>query len=109
METKLFEVRDRGTMIPAIGTKMTATDPRGIALLRRAGYDPFAMHGSALILFTDAQGGRIAHYDEFEFGSARTMSVALQFIRRNWSKLESGDVVDVEFILGETATKKEPE
>lgn len=36
----------------------------------------------------------------------RTMETAHKWIIQNFSGLQDGDVVDVEFILGETSTKK---
>lgn len=37
---------------------------------------------------------------------SRTFPVAHSFIENNWDELKDGDVIDVEFILGETAEKK---
>lgn len=34
------------------------------------------------------------------------MQVAHDFITKNYDTLQSGEVIDVEFILGETTTKK---
>ena len=34
------------------------------------------------------------------------MQAAHQFIESNWSKLKDGDVIDVEFIVGETDRPK---
>ena len=42
-------------------------------------------------------------------GDTRTKPVAHQFIEKNWSTLKDGDVVDVQFILGETAEPKRSE
>ena len=37
---------------------------------------------------------------------ARTMIVAHKFIKEHFDELETGDVIDVEYILGETDTQK---
>jgi len=37
---------------------------------------------------------------------ARTMLEAHRHVAAHWNELQSGDVVDVEFILGETAAPK---
>jgi hypothetical protein len=39
----------------------------------------------------------------------RTYFTAHRYIQENWKNLRSGDVVDVQFILGETEEIKEPE
>jgi len=36
----------------------------------------------------------------------RTMPVAHNYIIENWEEIRDGDVIDVEFILGETTVKK---
>jgi hypothetical protein len=37
------------------------------------------------------------------------MTVAHSYIAQNWDILESGDVIDAEFIRGETDTEKIPD
>ena len=46
--------------------------------------------------------------DPHEWNS-RTMTAAHVYIEMHWSELSDGDVVDVEFILGETAQQKKSE
>jgi hypothetical protein len=63
METKLLEIRDRSTMIPALAIKLSPTgDTAGDYLLRRAGYDL----GRPLIMLTRLTDG--------EAGPSRTPS-----------------------------------
>gem|GEM_PF-2943358 len=46
-------------------------------------------------------------YDPYDWsGTPRTYREAHKYIKQNWGILESGDVIDVEFILGETDTCK---
>jgi hypothetical protein len=102
MIAKLFEVRDRATFLPVIATSMTSpANEAEFYLLRRAGYGV-----QPLILLTrlDADG-RPANYDPYAWGD-RTMRVAHQHIQDHWLTLESGDVVDVEYILGERDAPK---
>lgn len=47
-------------------------------------------------------------YDPYDWGD-RTMTVAHQYIESNFDQLNNGDVVDVEFILGETSVPKRSE
>lgn len=108
METKLFEIRDAATCIPAFGVLLTpkATQTRGqyeaeAFLLRRAGFALEEPH----VMLVRLDGG--AEYDPYKWPRrSRTMHEAHRWISDNWYSLESGDVVDVEFILGETEVAK---
>jgi hypothetical protein len=99
METKLFEVRDRGTCIPVLAVALDAwahpPSSREHLLLRRAGY------GDRCILLGAAEGGPFA-FDPWQHNDARTRCVAHRYIAEHWDALTSGEVVDVRFILGET-------
>ena len=105
MKTKTFEIRDRGTFIPAIATRIAPEDWNDDAnekdryLMRRAGYR------SPLVLLGRIDGGIVPHYDIHEWND-RTYHVAHGFIEKSWDALESGAVVDVQFILGETDAPK---
>lgn len=50
-----------------------------------------------------------AQYDPFRWPNFRTLGNAHQHIIEHWSELTSGDVVDVEFILGESKEPKQSE
>jgi len=46
-------------------------------------------------------------YDCYDWpANPRTYRVAHDYIRHNWHTLEDGDVIDVEYILGETEVPK---
>lgn len=109
MKTILLEVRDSMTFIPVMAIDTDASgyfsDDEGYEqrrwLLRKAGYSP---DGSTIILMNlnDCR----AKFDPYEWGNSRTMAQAHSYIESNWSTLKDGDVIDVEFILGETTEKK---
>jgi hypothetical protein len=104
IETKLFELRDAATFIPVVAMRM---DPAGKPeperyLLRRAGYG----YGTDIVLFTRVEGGDKAEHDCYSWAGRRTFAVAHQYIQLHWGELESGAVVDVEFLLGLRATPK---
>lgn len=110
MITKALEIRDRGTFIPVIAIKMVPDDGMDHEperyLLRRSGYgfdDP-----CVVLCRMECSGvDRNATYDPYSWGGgARTYQVAHQYIIGHFDELESGDVVDVEFILGETSKPK---
>lgn len=102
MKIKLFEVLDRATLIAAIGIELNLEDgnkEKENSLIRHAGYGH-----NPIILFGRLGGGNFS-YDSYSWGD-RTMQAAHDHIENNWNNLESGDVIDVEYILGETEKSK---
>lgn len=100
MRTKLLEIRDVGTFIPALAIKVSGEDGY---LMRRAGFE------SPMIYLITLATERCA-YDPYNWtGGARTLHEAHRYIAEHWMELTDGDVVDVEFILGETSASKRSE
>ena len=105
MEVKTFEIRDEATFIPVLATCLANPTLAEKFLLGRTGFnEPF---GRFVILTRLAAVDR-TQYDPHSWGG-RTMPVAHQYIVDNWNELRSGQVVDVEFILGETKEPKRSE
>lgn len=106
METKILEIRDDGTFIPVLCVNMNPTaDMSGEAIyyLTRVGYP---CDGRPNILMTNlAADGSPAWNDSYAWGG-RTRPVAHNYIIENWTHLKDGDVVDVEYILGERELPK---
>lgn len=106
MQTKLFELRDRGTFVPVICTLMVSGDEKEHYLLRRSGYGP----SPELILMAGlVSSPDQCTYDMYDWGGNRTRMFAHQYIQEHWHELVSGDVIDVEYIQGETTTPKQSE
>ena len=114
MIVKALEIRDRATFIPVMAILMTpdfSTDayiPEKY-LLRRSG---FSLDDPSIVLCRMECSGvdRNATYDPYSWGGvSRTMPVAHDYIIKNFDSLNSGDVIDVEFILGETKQPKQSE
>jgi hypothetical protein len=104
MESKCLELRDSGTFIPVICIRPVPVNEAQRYLLRRDGYSGTA--GEHCVIMIDAQC-RGAAYDCYDWpGGSRTKKVAHNYIAEHWHELVDGDVIDVEFILGETLTKK---
>lgn len=104
MEAKAFEIRDSATFIPVIAVRMMSSHPKEHYLLRRSGYgsEPLVM-----LCRMGADGSSLqASYSPFNWGNARTLICAHQHIEANWDKLTTGDVIDIQFILGETPQPK---
>lgn len=99
MKTKLFEIRDRATFMPAMATQARSSDEKEIYLLRSSG---FGYSPLIILYFLELNDG---HWSAHHWGD-RTMSTAHKYIQKNWDVLKSGDVIDVEYILGETTEPK---
>lgn len=113
----MFEVRDRDTFIPVIATKLSPSSRWNMGiempelkaekfLLESAGYKD----NRAYILLSKIEGGSCkSNYTPFGWdkNDGRTMFCAHEFIEKNFDSLESGEVIDVEYLLHETKTKKE--
>lgn len=96
MRVKIFEVRDEGTHIQvfAISTEAAPGQEYG---LKRTGFSS----GDAVILgYLD--GERASSADPYFWGG-RTMTAAHSYITQHFNEMRDGDVVDVRFLLGETA------
>lgn len=110
-ETKVIEIRDEGTCIPALAVRLVGGfETRVGRLLRRAGYSPEEQRPKgfpACVLLTRANGGR-SEYDPYEWGD-RTWSTAHHWLTEHWDDIEDGGLVDVRVALGESATPCESE
>jgi hypothetical protein len=103
VEIKTLEIRDRATFIPAVAIKIECNNESERYLWSRAGFNTSA--GSLIFL------GRIG--DDLKFFPPmwrnRTMATAHEYLQKSWDTVESGQVIDVEYILGETEKPKESE
>lgn len=131
MEVKLIEIRDRNTFLPALAVSLDiTTDPehwvtghealareearmeRERYLLRRCGYSRERIEPGTsepyVVLTPLRADGSPCRYDEYGWGD-RTYQITHQWLLNNWSTVCSGDVVDVEFILGEAQEPKQSE
>jgi hypothetical protein len=114
MIAKALELRDEGTFIPILCVDMNPSLFQGqlVAgdaqryLLRRCGYP---CDGRPNVIMTRLDGdGTAATNDPYHWGG-RTFPVAHHWIIEHWHELKDGDVVDVQFILGETKEPKRSE
>ena len=104
METKCLELRDSMTFIPVICLRPVPTNAAQRYLLRRDGYRGEIDEGCIIMINSQCRG---CAYDCYDWpGNPRTLRVAHHYIAEHWHELRDGDVIDVEFILGETLQKK---
>jgi hypothetical protein len=108
MTAKTFEVRDRMTFIPVLAVRLDPGCEEDRYLLARSGYGLTAAGQAEYVQLMNLHGGSgDSKCDPEEWGDARTMSTAHQYIIDNFEALPSGSVVDVQFILKETKSPVE--
>jgi hypothetical protein len=103
MEVKCLELRDVGTFIPVICIRPTPDNEAQRYLLRRDGYSGDMSEQCIIMVNAQTRG---AAYDPYDWKDRRTKGHAHNWIAEHWHELKDGDVVDVEFILGETTKPK---
>jgi hypothetical protein len=117
MQTKILEIRDEGTFIPVLCIDMNpALDFRLDALLKEDGHNEaqryhlrrcgYPCDGEPNIAITHLSAGGQPCWNDPYGWKDRTYAVAHSYIIGHWEDLKDGDVIDVQFILGETSEKK---
>ena len=106
MQAKALELRDEGTLIPVLCVGMNPAIEAPRYLLRRCGYP---CDGRPNILMTRLAADGAPVWNDPYAWRGRTFPVAHLYIIGHWEELADGDVVDVSFILGETAEPKRSE
>ena len=104
MSTKILEVRDRGTLIPVMAIRLEPETDYTRKLLWRVGFE----RPERYVLLIHLAQLEVQH-DHYAWCSDRTMGEAHRWIIDHFDELAPGDVVDVEYILCETSTRKGPE
>lgn len=114
MVVKLLEIRDRGTFMPMFAFALRFVDDTSLMgirerfLLHRAGYgeeqtSPESTEQPYIIL--GKLDGVDAEYDPFAWGNRR-ITFLHQYLIENWNNIHSGDLIDIEFINGESTQPK---
>lgn len=109
MTTKMFEVRDDGTLIVVLATQLRPGSDHERRLLARAGFGSKADDQAKYVFLARLSGGEQAGtyntYDWQTVHKSRTLFEAHRHIEKHFNYLENGQVIDVEYILG---IRKEP-
>jgi hypothetical protein len=125
MVSKIIEIRDSGTFIPALAVRLGSPDERERYLLTRSGFGRTFEDQSDYIVLCKINGGEpcAAHIDPFAWGqNPRTMFVTHLYLLNRHSELGStvplhdgfdflpqGALIDVEYIIGKRDTPKQSE
>lgn len=108
MKLKLFELRDKATFIPVFAFRTYSDHALAYQekwLLRRAGFNP-TDNNIVVVGRLECSGvDRNCTYDPYAWGG-RTYPVAHHYIAEHFEELQSGQVIDVEFILSESESPK---
>lgn len=101
MKAKLLEIRDEWMCIQALAFRLESTSEVDRWILARAGYAECDYIG----LWPLSGGRQVCTTDPYDHPVAgRTLMEAHRFIAQHFDELESGQVVDVQFILSETSS-----
>lgn len=104
MTVKLFEVRDRATFLPVIAIRLDLNEmtEQELYLIRSAGHPIDANYSIGVFRLEDGSGS----FDPFMQQRGRTLKEVHLWLQGNFDTTASGQVLDVEYILGETPTPK---
>jgi len=106
MTCKTIEIRDAATFVPALAVRLAPESEADRYLFARAGYGTTpAAQGEYVVLVLINGGQGRATCDPYDW-SNRTYQVAHMWLIEHFDEIESGAVVDVEFILGARAEPK---
>ncbi len=107
MKAKTIEILDRMTCIPALAIQLTPGCERDRALLAHAGYGLTPLDQREYVILVNLTSAKASN-DPYAWGD-RTMTQAHLHIVERFDRLTSGDVVDVECVLGETPAPRPSE
>jgi hypothetical protein len=97
MIIKQVEIRDVGTLIPAIAIRFSGEDGW---LFRKSGFQ-----GDTPYVYLVTLATSYANYDPFAWGNRTMNTVHLQLLN-HWDDVPDDSVIDVEFLLGESSVSK---
>jgi hypothetical protein len=101
-QVKYFEVCDEGTLIPVMAVFVNFPSQTEQAILRRGGY---RVSVGPLVFLTELNNRQTCYFP-YEWHAGRTLRLTHLHLEKNWDQLESGSVIDVEYLLGLTQEPK---
>ena len=107
MNAKLIEIRDAGTFIPAMVVQLEPTCETERYLLGRAGFRGYSPLGGPWVILVPLEDLTGTTYSCLR--GRRTYDTIHQYLGRHWDDVVSGQVLDVEYILGEVLAPKQTE
>lgn len=109
-EVKVLEVRDKATFIPVMAIRLGGGSDQEQWLVSRAGFGQTPEQQGRFVIFLPLDGSQLgqSHYDPHRW-SGTTLFQAHIFIQENWAEIKSGEVIDVEFLRGDSKESKKSE
>lgn len=98
VEAKMLAVMDTCTRIPLIAFKVSPNTMKEGIMLERHG---FTINPHQYTFFYDLNSGTCS-YDPYKMNDFHTLTPACRHIERNWDSVKSGDLIDVEYMRGDT-------
>jgi hypothetical protein len=98
MIVKYIKILDRGVSIPAAVMKAAYSNEEQRQILRDAD-----LHSNSILLMNLVD--KVVKSDPIHWFT-RTMTTAHKHLNENFDLIKDGEVIDVEFILGETTMKR---
>lgn len=108
MQTKTLEIRDEGTFISVLAIRMLPDNPTAGYYFNREGYPRDGSSITLMLLSDQKATNDLYGWIDLKMGQ-RTMPTAHNYIINHFNELKDGDVVDVQYILQETAEPKSTE
>ena len=101
LDAKLLEIRDRATCIAAIAVRINSAIPENDGEEFLLGQEGIIYPSNFVLLYSFSRDN--ATLNTYNWGSdTRTMPVVHEELINNWDAYQSGDVIDVRYILKET-------
>jgi len=104
MITKTFEVRDKGTFIPVLAVSMETDNETDRFIIGRGGFGKSVQEQAKYVILINLVNF-ISTYDHYNWNS-ETLTVAHAHIIQHFHDMNTGDVIDVEYIMGLSETQK---
>jgi hypothetical protein len=105
MISKTFEIRDRGTLIAVLAIQFEAGNSQDSYLLARSGFGKQKEDQRKYILLYKLYDDGVATYDAYAWPDNTTKQAHL-YINDHFDELETGQVIDCEYLRGESESPK---
>jgi hypothetical protein len=106
VDSKLFELRAPATLIVLMATKLGTTDLSESYLLSRSGFGRCNSDYNKYVFVYPIDGGKgYAVTDPYE-QNITEIRIVHQYIKKHYDELETGQVLDYDYIVGNTDKPK---
>jgi len=106
-EVKGIEILDTATCIPVLAMRVNPSTitPREAQMFRRGGFGQMPRNAD-IYTWMMTLSGSLINYDSHNWRNQRTLGGAHRYIEQHWDELNSGDIIDMEYVLGESSAPR---